>query len=118
VVIVDDAAFVREVLHHLLKKNGFDILGEAVNGEEAVRVVRETSPDIVIMDIVMPKMSGIEATKRILSANPSQKVVACSTENSEGMVSQAIEAGCVDFITKPFEGKAVVELLKSIIGKS
>ncbi|MCB0393536.1 MAG: response regulator [Bdellovibrionales bacterium] len=114
VVIVDDAAFVREVLSHLLKRNGFEVVGEACDGEEAVEIVLDRNPDLVIMDIVMPKLSGIEATKRILEKNPNQKIIACSTENSEGMVGKAIEAGCVDFISKPFEGKGVIEILTSI----
>ncbi len=111
-VVVDDAAFIREVLTQLLSKNGFDVVGDAVDGEEGVEVVLREQPDLVIMDIVMPKLSGVEATKQILKKSPNMKILACSTEGSEGIVSQAIEAGCVDFVTKPFNGSDLIQLIQ------
>ena len=115
VVIADDAAFIREVLTHLLSKNDFEVVGQATNGEEAVQLVGALNPDVVIMDIVMPVKSGIQATREILETMPDMKVLACSTENSEGMVSQAIEAGCVDFVAKPFDSKSLLATIESVI---
>lgn len=117
VVIVDDAPFVREVLSHILKSAGYDIIGEAADGEEAVQVVLEKLPDIVIMDIVMPKKNGLLATKEILQQNPNIKIVACSTENSEAIITQSIEAGCLDFISKPFDQKGVIKTIQSALAR-
>lgn len=117
VLIVDDAAFIREVLSQLLVKQGFEVIGEAVNGVEAINMAREHKPDIIIMDIVMPEKSGIQATQEILSELPETKIVACSTEGSEAMVTKALEAGCCDFIVKPFKIENVVKALKSAGGQ-
>ena len=114
-MIADDAAFIREVLSHLLAKQDYEVVGEAANGEEAVAIVNELRPDIVIMDIVMPVKSGIQATKEILETLPEMKILACSTENSEGMVSQAIEAGCIDFVSKPFDSSSLIKTIESVL---
>jgi two-component system chemotaxis response regulator CheY len=110
-VIVDDAAFVREILVQIAKRGGYDVVGEAADGEDAVRVVLETKPDLVVMDIVMPKKSGIQATKEILQVLPQLKILACSTEGQESMIMKALEAGCVDYLVKPFEIKTVLNVI-------
>jgi len=115
VVIADDAAFVREVLIQVCKNAGFDVVGEASDGEEAVRLAEVLIPDVMIMDIVMPKKSGIQATKEILEKHPNIKIVACSTEGQETMVVKALEAGCCDFMTKPFQVANVIETLKNSV---
>ncbi len=118
VLIVDDAAFIREVLAQLLSKHGFEVAGEAVNGAEAIEMARSIQPDIIVMDIVMPEKSGIQATQEILAEFPQIKIVACSTEGSEAMVTKALEAGCCDFIVKPFKIENVVSTLKSAGGET
>jgi two-component system chemotaxis response regulator CheY len=115
VVIVDDAPFVREVLAHILRPTEFQVVDEASDGEEAVTKVLEAKPDLVIMDIVMPKKSGIQATLEIREQNQNIKIVACSTEGSEAIVARAIEAGCCDFIVKPFEAAALIKTLRSAV---
>jgi two-component system chemotaxis response regulator CheY len=117
IVIVDDAAFIREVLQHLLTKAGYEVAGEACDGEEAVTLVKEIQPDLVIMDLVMPKKSGIQATEELISALPKLKVIACSTEGSEMMVMRALEAGCCDYITKPFAAQQVLDVVARVVEK-
>ncbi len=113
ILVVDDAAFIREVLSQIAKKAGFEVVGEAEDGEEAVRLASELMPDLIIMDIVMPKKSGIQAAKEIHEKHPAIKIVACSTEGQETMVVKALEAGCCDFMTKPFQVANVIETLKN-----
>lgn len=115
ILIVDDAAFVREVLTQILSKHKFEVAGEAQDGEEAVQKTLELKPDLVIMDIVMPKKSGIQATIEILAVNPKQKILACSTEGSDAMVVKALEAGCLDFILKPFKIENLISTINNII---
>ena len=112
-VVVDDAPFIHEILRHLFSEAGILIVGEAFDGDEAVRVVLKTQPDVVLMDIVMPRKSGLEAAKEILKKLPDTRIIACSTVNNESMVMRVLEAGCVDFITKPFSGQELIQLVKN-----
>lgn len=117
ILIVDDAAFVREVLTQILQKHGFEVIGEAQNGAEAVEMASSLTPDLILMDIVMPVKSGIQASEEILKINPNMLIVACSTEGSEAMVSKAIGAGCVDFVVKPFQIENLIATLKTVLAK-
>jgi len=117
ILIVDDAAFVREVLTQILQKHGFEVIGEAQNGAEAVEMAATTKPDLILMDIVMPVKSGIQAAEEILKINPSMPIIACSTEGSEAMVSKAIAAGCVDFVVKPFQIENLIATIKTVLAK-
>jgi two-component system chemotaxis response regulator CheY len=118
VLIVDDAAFVREVLSQILQKHGFEVCGEAQNGAEAVEMAISKKPDLILMDIVMPIKSGIQATEEILKINSSIPIIACSTEGSETMVSKAIGAGCVDFVVKPFQIENLIATIKNALKKN
>ncbi len=118
VVIVDDAPFVREVFVHILKNTEFQVVDEASDGEEAVIKILEAEPDLVIMDIVMPKKSGIQATIEILKHNPNIKIIACSTEGSEAVIARAIDAGCCDYVVKPFEAAQILKTLRSAVIKN
>lgn len=111
VLVVDDAAFVRAMLKRLIEDNGFVVSGEAENGEEALKAYRSLRPDLVIMDITMPLMDGLEATKKIVSFDPKAKIVIVSARGEKPMVIKAIEAGAQDFIVKPFEVPRVVKTL-------
>ena len=112
VLIVDDIPFVRKTLKQILTNQGYRIVGEAENGEEAIQLFRETNPTIVTMDLVMPLMNGVEATKRILQINPSAKVVILSAMMQENLVTEAIVAGAKDYIMKPFQTDEVARVLK------
>ncbi len=112
-VIVDDAPFIREVLRHIFSDSEVEVVAEARDGAEAVEIVCKLKPDVVLMDIVMPKKSGIEATQEILEALPKTRIVACSTVEQNTMVMRAIEAGCCGFITKPFKAHDVLNAVRT-----
>lgn len=111
-VIVDDAPFIREVLRHIFEKSEIAVVGEAQDGEEAVAIVKELRPQIVLMDIVMPRKSGIEATAEILKDLPETKIIACSTLDQNNMIMRALEAGCCNYITKPFKANEVLDAVR------
>lgn len=115
ILIVDDASFMRMMIKDILSKNGFTILGEAENGLKAVEKYKELNPDLVIMDITMPEMDGIQAVKEIKKINSSAKIVMCSAMGQQAMVIEAIQAGAKDFIVKPFQADRVVEAVKKVL---
>jgi two-component system chemotaxis response regulator CheY len=112
-VIVDDAPFIREVLKQIFAKSEIELIGEAQDGEEAVAMVRRLEPDVVLMDIVMPKKSGIQATAEILKEFPKMKIIACSTVDQNTMLTKALEAGCCNYITKPFKAEEVLSAVSA-----
>jgi two-component system chemotaxis response regulator CheY len=112
VLIVDDAVFMRNTLKEIFTGHGFEVAGEASNGVEAVEKFRELKPDLVTMDIVMPFKNGIDATREIVSENPTAKIVICSALGQESLVMEAIEAGASDFIVKPFKPERVLEVAR------
>lgn len=113
-VIVDDAPFIREVIRHALTDENVQIVGEARDGVEAVEVVLRTRPDLVFMDLVMPRMSGIEAAREISEQLPETRIVACSTLDQEAMVMKALEAGCSHYIVKPFKKEDLLRALELV----
>lgn len=114
VLIVDDAVFMRNTLRMMLERNDFEVVGQAEDGIEAVSEYIRLQPDIVTMDITMPKMSGLDALIKIKEANPSAKVVMITAMGNEIMVKEAIMSGAVNFIVKPFQEDKVVEVLKRL----
>ena len=115
VLVVDDAMFMRSMIKDILNNSGkFNVVGEASNGVEAVEVYKNTKPDLVTMDIVMPVMDGIEATKEILKINPSAKIVMVSALGQEPLVIESIAAGARDFIVKPFSPEKVLKVLEQV----
>ncbi|MBQ6786285.1 MAG: response regulator [Lachnospiraceae bacterium] len=103
VLIVDDASFMRMTIKQMLEKNGHEAVGEAGDGIEAVKKYIEVKPEVVLLDITMPEMNGVEALKRIKELDPAAKVIICSAMGQQAMVAQAIQNGAKDFIVKPFE---------------
>ena len=116
VLLVDDAAFMRMMIKDVLTKNGFEVVGEAENGAIAVDKYNELSPDLVIMDITMPELNGIEALKKIKAKNADAKVIMCSAMGQQSMVIEAIQAGAKDFIVKPFQADRVCEAVRKALG--
>ncbi|NGZ74753.1 response regulator [Saccharibacillus alkalitolerans] len=116
VMIVDDAAFMRMVLKEMLGKMGYEVVGEAGNGLEAVREYERLKPDIVTMDITMPEMDGITAVKKIKEIDPDVRIVMCSAMGQQGMIVEAIQAGARDFIVKPFQPDRVEQAFRKLAG--
>jgi len=115
VLIVDDAAFMRMMIKDILTKNGFEVVGEAADGIQAIEKYKETQPDLVTMDITMPEMDGITALKQIQEFNPSAKIIMCSAMGQQAMVIDAIQAGARDFIVKPFQADRVIEAISKAL---
>ena len=115
ILIVDDAAFMRMMIKDILTKNGYEIVGEAQDGAQAVEKYKELEPDLVTMDITMPEMDGITALKEIKSVNPDATVIMCSAMGQQAMVIDAIQAGAKDFIVKPFQADRVLEAIQKAL---
>jgi len=115
VLIVDDLTFIKMVLKDLVEKAGFRVVGEASDGEEALRLFDEKRPDVVLMDITMPKMDGLTALQRILEKDPQAKVIMCSALGQQRLILQAIQMGAKDFIVKPFRPERVIGSIKKIL---
>ena len=116
VLIVDDAAFMRMMIKDILSKNGYEVAGEADNGVKAVEKYKELTPDLVLMDITMPEMNGIDAVKNIKAIDPGAKIVMCSAMGQQAMVIESIQAGARDFIVKPFQADRVLEAVRKVVG--
>lgn len=116
ILVVDDAAFMRMMIKDVLTKYGFEVVGEAENGAKAIEKYKELTPELVIMDITMPEVDGIQAVREIKKLNPSAKIIMCSAMGQQAMVIEAIQAGAGDFIVKPFQADRVVEAVKKVLG--
>ena len=116
ILICDDAAFMRMMIKDILTKNGYNVVGEAENGLKAVERFNETKPDLVLMDITMPEMDGIQALKKIKEMDPSANIIMCSAMGQQAMVIEAIQSGAKDFIVKPFQADRVLEAVKKVVG--
>ena len=116
ILICDDAAFMRMMIKDILTKNGYNVAGEAENGMKAVEKYKEDSPDLVLMDITMPEMDGIQALKEIRKNDAGAKVIMCSAMGQQAMVIESIQAGAKDFIVKPFQAERVLEAVKKVVG--
>lgn len=116
IMICDDAAFMRMMIKDILSKNGYNVVGEAENGAVAVDKYSELKPDLVLMDITMPEMDGIQALKKIREKDSSASVIMCSAMGQQAMVIESIQAGAKDFIVKPFQADRVLEAVKKVVG--
>lgn len=116
VLIVDDAAFMRMMIKDILRKGGYQVVGEAEDGVRAIEKYRELKPDLVTMDITMPDMDGITAVKEIRGTDPNAVIIMCSAMGQQAMVIDAIQAGAKDFIVKPFQPDRVLEAIRKVLG--
>lgn len=115
VMVVDDAAFMRLMLKRILLEAGFDIVAEAEDGAEAIRLYRIHKPDLVTMDITMPGLDGISAVKEIVAFDAGARIIVCSAMGQKQAVLQAIHAGAKDFIVKPFQNAHVLAALRGVL---
>ena len=116
ILICDDAAFMRMMIKDIITKNGYNIAGEAENGAKAVEKYNELKPDLVLMDITMPEMDGIQALKKIKETDPNASVIMCSAMGQQAMVIESIQSGAKDFIVKPFQADRVLEAVQKVVG--
>ena len=115
VLVCDDAVFMRSLLSDILAKAGFDVVGEANSGTEAVEKFRSLKPDLVTMDILMPDMGGIDAVREIVRIEPGARILMCSAMGQHALVLEAIQAGAKDFIVKPFQPSRVLEAVQRVL---
>jgi len=114
VLVVDDTLFMRVVISNMFTEWGYEVVGKAANGKEAVAMYRALQPDLVTMDVTMPVMTGIAAVKQIIPEFPDAKIIMITALGQQKLIEEAIESGAKDFMTKPFEPerlKAVVDQL-------
>lgn len=115
VLVVDDAMFIRHLISDLLTQHGHEVVGEATNGDEAVRRYRELKPDVTTLDIVMPVKDGIAALREILSDDPEARVIMCSALKEKPDVLAAIQAGARDYIIKPVRPERVLAAVDNVL---
>ena len=115
VLIVDDALFMRVTIGNILKEYGFEVVGEAANGKEAVLLYDQLLPDLVTMDITMPVMTGIEAVRRITAKHSDANIIMITALGQQSKIKSAIESGAKDFITKPFQPEQLKEVASNVL---
>jgi two-component system, chemotaxis family, chemotaxis protein CheY len=116
VLVCDDALFMRVTLADIFTAAGYEVVGQAANGAEAVRLYRELRPELVTMDIVMPDMGGIDAVREIVREDPGARILMCSAMGQQALVMQAMDAGARDFVIKPFQPSRVLEAVMRVVG--
>lgn len=116
ILVVDDAMFMRKMLSDILSQAGYEVVGEASDGDEAYKKYKELKPNLVTMDITMPMTSGIEGTKKIIADFPDANILMCSAMGQENMVVESVTSGAKGFIVKPFKVEKVLDSVQKIIG--
>ena len=117
ILVADDASFMRQMIREIVELEGHEVVAEASDGIEAIDQFKNHHPDVVTMDIVMPRRSGIDAVKAILEFDPTARVVMCSALGQETLVTEALQAGAHDFIVKPFKPDSVINTIKKVLEK-
>ena len=115
VLIVDDTLFMRASIKQMLEANGHSVAGEAANGVEAIERFAAVKPDVILMDITMPDMDGLEALRRIKEIDKNAKVVMCTAMGQQAMVAKAVELGAQQFIVKPFQADRLLAAINSVM---
>lgn len=115
VLICDDALFMRTMVSDILTQAGFQVVGQAETGQQAVEKYFELQPDLVTMDIVMPEMGGIDAVREITRQDPAARILMCSAMGQQALVTEAMQAGAKDFVVKPFQPSRVLEAVHRVL---
>ena len=113
VIIVDDSSVNRKLLRNILEAEGYEVIGEAVNGKEGYEEFKKASPDVVTLDVSMPEMNGIEALKLMKEHSPGVKVIILSAEGQKEMRDEAAKYGADGFVTKPYQKSEILNAIKS-----
>ena len=117
ILIADDTNLMREMLKSALDPEKYQIVGEALTGEQAVEYYKEKQPDLLILDINMPKMNGIDALTEVMEIDPKANVIMCSDQKYENMIVLALKKGAKDFVVKPFTSTDVVVAVRKVFGE-
>ena len=115
-LVVDDALFMRKMICGVAAEAGWEVVGEAANGLEAIALYDRLRPDLVTMDLVMPEMGGLEALRQIRAEDPNARVVVVTALDQKQALMDSIREGAIDFIVKPFERQRVLNLLAKLGG--
>ena len=115
VLICDDTAFMRSVISKVVTEAGFEVVGTAASGEQAVQQFEELKPDLVTMDVVMPDMGGIDAVRKIKELDPEARILMCSAIGQQLLMEEATKAGAGDYIVKPFQPPALLEAIDRVL---
>ncbi len=118
ILVVDDAKVVRMVVSQILKRNGYQVIGEAANGREALEKYKALKPDAVTMDITMPEVDGIQGLKDIIAYDSQAKVIMISALDQRDALAEVIRHGAIDYVVKPFEDDRMISALHEIFGDS
>ena len=111
ILIVDDSFYMRTMLKNMLTDAGYDVVGEAANGQQALEMAVATNPDLITLDVILPDNTGLDVLKGIRQQQPDAKVVMCSAVGQETIVNEAIENGALAYIVKPFSEERVLEIV-------
>ncbi len=117
VLIVDDNDMTRETLRVILRHDGYNVIGEALDGDAALEMATRLKPDIILLDVVMPKVSGIEALKSIRMVMQDVFVLMVTASTDQEVVSEAVKSGISGYIIKPFNAKKVLDTVGNVVGK-
>ena len=115
ILVADDASFMRQMIREIVEAEGYEVVGEASDGVEAVEQFKKLQPDVVTMDIVMPEVNGIDALKEIRSSDPDAKVVMISAIDQREPLMEALKFGAADYVVKPFEKERVEEAMHRVV---
>ena len=111
ILIVDDSFYMRTMLKNVLTDAGYEVVGEAANGQQAIEMAASTKPDLITLDVILPDNTGLDVLKGIRLQQPDAKVVMCSAVGQETIVNEAIENGALAYIVKPFSEERVLEIV-------
>jgi two-component system chemotaxis response regulator CheY len=115
VLIVDDANFIRMIVKNILVPNGYEIAGEATNGDEAVRMYEKVKPDLVTMDITMREKNGLQAAREIMAKDPNARIVMITALGQEKMLIDSFKIGVKDFVVKPFKPERLLTAVEKAL---
>jgi two-component system chemotaxis response regulator CheY len=115
ILIVDDSKTSRKMLRNILEENGHTVVDEAVDGEDGVKKFMEHKPDVVTLDITMPRIDGIEALSMIKAVNPAAKVIMLTAAGQKNKMIDCIKLGADEFLTKPFDKQEIVSVVERVL---